>query len=361
MSDWMTSADAGSGPGGATIEGEVVRSSAAPADAKTTGSAIAFTFGDPEPVLDRRELLGMIECWQNGRWYEPPVSKDGLTRTFEMSPHHGSCIRLKRNLLSKYFIPSPWLDRPTFEKFALDYIVLGNGYLERRDNLIGRPLKMNHALGRFMRRGCEEGRYFFVPGWRQEHEFPVGKIFHLAEYHPSQEIYGLPEYLSAIQSGLLNEAATLFRRKYYTNGSHAGYILYASGAGLANEDADAIRKALRESKGPGNFRNLFLHAPGGKEGDIKLLPISQVSASDEFLGIKNTSRDDQLAAHRTPPNLVGVVPANAAGFGPVDKAVAAFIELEIEPVQLRMLELNEWLGEEAIAFRRYEAIAAAAA
>lgn len=41
----------------------------------------------------------------------------------------------------------------------------------------------------------------------------------------NQEIYGLPEYLSAIPSALLNEPATLFRRKYYMNGSHAGFIM----------------------------------------------------------------------------------------------------------------------------------------
>jgi PBSX family phage portal protein len=345
-----------------TIEGQVVaRSTAEAGAAPATGQAIAFSFGDPEPVLDRRELAQHIECWRNGRYYEPPISMDGLVRSFDMAPHHASCIRLKVNLLSKYFIPSRWLDRPTFGKLALDFLTIGNGYLEQRDNLAGRPLKLDHILGRYARRGIEEGEYFFVPGWRQEHAFRPGKVFHMKEAHPSQEIYGLPEYLSALQSGLLNEAATLFRRKYYRNGSHAGYILYATGAGLANEDADKIRQALRDSKGPGNFRNLFLHAPGGKEGDVKLIPISEVAAKDEFLGIKNTTRDDMLAAHRVPPNLIAVVPANPGGFGDVSKAVQAFMEIEIEPLQSKFLELNDWLGLEAVGFRPYEPKPAAAA
>ena len=38
----------------------------------------AFSFGDPIPVLDRRELLDYVECVQMDRWYEPPVSFDGL-------------------------------------------------------------------------------------------------------------------------------------------------------------------------------------------------------------------------------------------------------------------------------------------
>jgi 3-oxoacyl-[acyl-carrier protein] reductase len=35
--------------------------------------SMAFTFGDPAPVLDGREILDYLECWSNGRWYEPPV------------------------------------------------------------------------------------------------------------------------------------------------------------------------------------------------------------------------------------------------------------------------------------------------
>lgn len=45
-----------------------------------------------------------------------------------------------------------------------------------------------------------------------------------------QEIYSLPEYLSAFSSALLNESATLFRHKYYINGSHVGFIMYMTDA-----------------------------------------------------------------------------------------------------------------------------------
>ena len=43
---------------------------------KSQTSAEAFSFGDPVPVLDRRELLDYVECVQTDRWYEPPVSFD---------------------------------------------------------------------------------------------------------------------------------------------------------------------------------------------------------------------------------------------------------------------------------------------
>src|SRR5205085_4308317 len=184
-------------------------------------------------------------------------------------------------------------------------------------------------------------------------------VFHLLQEHPTQEIYGLPEWLGALQSALLGEAATIFRRRYYLNGSHAGFVFYLNEPTIDNRDADAIRNALKESKGVGNFRNLFIHAPGGKKDGVQIIPVSEVAAKDEFAGIKNISRDDVLAAHRTPPQLVGIVPLNNAGFGNVTDAVEAFFQLEIAPLQARFLELNDWLGAEAVAFKAYEPIGGA--
>ena len=80
------------------------------------------------------------------------------------------------------------------------------------------------------------------------------------------------------------------------------------------KDIDDMRKALKQSKGPGNFRNLFLYSPRGKKDGVQIIPVSEVAAKDEFYNIKNITRDDQLAGHRIPPQLMGVVPQNAAGF-----------------------------------------------
>ncbi|MGE5563105.1 MAG: phage portal protein [Bacillota bacterium] len=332
-----------------TVEGEVM-------SAQSTAIQ-AFTFGDPESVLDGRNLLSYIEAWNNGRWYEPPVSMDGLTRAFDVPGPHSSCIRLKVNLLSKLFVPSRWLDRTNFRKFALDYIATGNGYLERRDNLAGKPLTLRSSLSRYTRRGIEDGRYFFWQPWKADYEFRPGSVFHLMCEHPTQEIYGLPEFLGALQSALMGEAATLFRRKYYINGSHAGFIFHMTDETVSDGDVDAIRQALRDAKGPGNFRNLFVHAPKGKPDGIKIIPIAEVGAKDEFLNIKSVARDDVLAAHRVPPQLLGIIPQANGGFGDVAKASDVFHELEIAPLQTRFEELNDWLGLEAITFAPYEPMA----
>ena len=178
-------------------------------------------------------------------------------------------------------------------------------------------------------------------------------IFHLREADLHQEVYGLPEWISALQSALLNESATLFRRKYYENGSHAGFILYMTDPAQNESDVDALRKALKDSKGPGNFRNLFVYSPNGKKDGIQLIPVSEVAAKDEFSSIKNQTRDDVLASLRIPPQLMGIVPQNAGGFGSIREAAQIFVANELEPIQSRMMQVNDWVGEDVVRFNKY--------
>lgn len=334
------------------------RASSAPAGA--SGKVEAFTFGDPEPVLDRRTLMGLPrECLRNGRWYTTPVNMNGLTTTRWASPHHASAMQVKVNMLVSQFVPHPLLNRATFKGLCLDYIALANAYVERIENIAGRPMRLERPLAKYIRRGIKDGQFFQLSeadgrGIGREHEFETGSVLQLKEPDLNQEIYGLPEYLGAIQPIFLNEAATIFRRRYYQNGSHAGFILYSTDSQINQGDVDGLRQALKDSKGPGNFRNVFLHAPGGKKDGIQLIPISEVQAKDEFAGIKNISRDDTLAAHRVPPQLLGIVPANAGGFGDVGKAADVFYFQEIEPLQAVFEPINEWLGQEVVRFREYE-------
>jgi PBSX family phage portal protein len=312
-----------------------------------------FTFGDPTPVLDSNQLFYFGECWTHNKWYEPPVDLEGLAKSLQAAPHHSSSIYVKRNILVKSFVPHPLLSRMEFSRFALDFIVFGNAYLERVLSRTGQVLTLKAALAKYMRRGTNLDTYYFVPTFQDEHEFEKGSIYHLISPDVNQEVYGIPEYLSALNSAFLNESATLFRRKYYKNGSHAGFILYMTDAAQEATDIDNMRQALKEAKGPGNFRNLFVYAPNGKKDGIQLIPVSEVAAKDDFLNIKNVTRDDQLAAHRVPAQLIGIVPNNAGGFGDVEKAARVFVTNELEPLQERLKELNDWLGIEVIKFEPY--------
>lgn len=114
-----------------------------------------------------------------------------------------------------------------------------------------------------------------------------------------------------------------------------------------------IRQAMKSAKGPGNFRNLFMYSPNGKKDGIQIIPLSEVAAKDEFLNIKNVSRDDMMAAHRVPPQMMGIMPRNVGGFGDVEKASKVFVRNELVPLQKALSEINIWLDQEIISFNDY--------
>lgn len=314
----------------------------------------AFTFGEPSAVLDRRDILDYVECVNNGKWFEPPVSFNGLAKSLRAAVHHSSPIYVKRNILASTFIPHPLLSQQDFSRFALDFLVFGNAFLEQRKSVTGRPLKLETSPAKYTRRGTEEDVYWWVPSFDQPHPFAPGSVFHLLEPDINQELYGMPEYLSALNSAWLNEAATLFRRKYYQNGAHAGYIMYVTDAAQSGTDVEALRDAMRSSKGLGNFKNLFFYAPHGKPDGIKIVPLSEVATKDDFFNIKKVSAADLLDAHRVPFQLMGGKPENIGSMGDIEKVARVFVRNELTPLQERFKEINEWVGKKVINFTKYD-------
>lgn len=120
------------------------------------------------------------------------------------------------------------------------------------------------------------------------------------------------------------------------------------------EDVNNLRNAMKSAKGPGNFRNLFMYSPNGKKDGLQIIPLSEVAAKDEFLNIKNVSRDDMMAAHRVPPQMMGIMPNNVGGFGDVEKASLVFVRNELIPLQKRMMEINKLVSENIVKFDSYK-------
>ncbi|MDR9963628.1 hypothetical protein KIF59_04530 [Enterobacter cloacae subsp. cloacae] len=82
---------------------------------------------------------------------------------------------------------------------------------------------------KYTRRGVEDDVYYTCRISRTTSSGLRLSLRHSFELDINQELYGMPEYLSALNSASLNESATLFRRKYYGE-RHAGYIMYVTDA-----------------------------------------------------------------------------------------------------------------------------------
>ncbi|MBF3524156.1 capsid portal protein, partial [Burkholderia pseudomallei] len=150
--------------------------------------------------MNRAEILDYVECWSNGEWFEPPVSFAGLAKSFRASTHHSSALFFKANVLASTFRPHRWLSRHAFERWALDFLTFGNGYLERRRNMVGGTLRLEPALAKYVRRKADFSGFVYVNGWQERHEFAPDSVFQLVRPDINQEVYGLPEYLSSLHS-----------------------------------------------------------------------------------------------------------------------------------------------------------------
>lgn len=319
-----------------------------------------FSFGDPETVLSTHltDYLGIFT--HNGEYYTPPVSLTGLAKCSRANAHHGSALFFKRNMAARYFIDSKVLSHKNFSNAAYDYPLFGQCYFRKRTNAFGQFLHYEHLPALYMRKmspkkGLDNDRYCMLLDGGKKLEFEAGEVVHLKEYDTVQNIYGAPQYLGGMQSLLLNEDATLFRRRYYKNGAHMGYVFLNTAVELSEDDETNLSKQIGDSKGVGNFRSMFLSLPGADPESIKIMPVGDISTKDEFERVKNITRNDVLAMHRINPALAAVMPESEAGFGDIEKISKVNYENEVVPIQQVFLQLNEGMPKNKhIAFKPRE-------
>ncbi len=315
----------------------------------------SFSFGDTESSMAGHDILDYFHTWHNGDYLEPPINFDSLYKAFRSSPHHSSAIYLKRNVLVSTRKKASKLDFTTLDRATLNAGIFGNAFIRKRMSKTGRLLGFEYLPSKYVRRINAE-QYGWVGNPGEITVYKKNEVFHFSDTDVNQEYYGLPEYLSGLQAAWLNESATLYRRRYYDNGSHAGFIMYITDPAKNEDDINELRRALKNSKGPGNFRNLFMYAPGGKKDGLQVLPVADIAAKDEFFNIKNVSRDDVLAAHRVPPQMMSIIPTNTTGFGAADTAAEVFARNEILPLQQRWMAINEWMEDDVLMFDDYEVV-----
>ncbi|MDH5751399.1 MAG: phage portal protein [Deltaproteobacteria bacterium] len=300
--------------------------------------------GGLEPVLENSTMDYLTTWWDEAHeHYEPPVNLDHLTRLLRVNAHHESAIHCKRNTVLAGYIAPAAVARKVMSAVAFDYILYGNAYLRIVPDRAGRPVRLDHLHARTMRRAKERGRYHQVLP-TETIKFAEGEVIHVSMYAPESSVYGLPEYLGALSSVLLNEQGTLFRRKYYVNGAHMGFILHTAGD-IDDDTMDIIEDRLKDTKGVGNFRNLMIHTDSG-EDKVTLIPVGDF-AKDDFEKIKNISRDDIISAHRVPPQILAVLTDNKLPTtGDLDKVVDLYHKNVVRPIQLDLMdEINQYLPD----------------
>lgn len=328
-------------------------SSTLTAEGVQAGEFSAVSLDAPVPLHGWGDFLDCMECASNGRYYETPINFYELARLFGVAIYHQSALYFKRNVIMGCWKSHPLLSRHDAAAVVLDYLVFGNAYLVVRKNRLGGTMRLEHVPAKYTRRGADLVTYWFVQNGEEDFPFEPGSVCHIMNPEIHQEIYGLPEYLAVIMSAYLNGDATMFRRNYFINGSHAGKLIYVTDALTNPKQVDDLKKALSSVNGKKAFKNVMVTVPGGKKDGIQILPFSEITAKDDFSSIKNITRNDMLAAHRVPPQLMGIMPNESSGFGDVEKAARVFAINELYPIMSNLKHLNERVNAPVFDFEPY--------
>ena len=126
-------------------------------------ASTASNAATPLESVESFSFMECLECHNNGRWYEPPISPYGLARMFDVAAYHQSPLIFKRNVIASCYIPHPLLTRQEFTAWVQDYLIFGNCYMECRRNRLGQTIELRPSQAKYTRRGIDPDQVWFVP------------------------------------------------------------------------------------------------------------------------------------------------------------------------------------------------------
>ncbi|MCD8522579.1 MAG: phage portal protein [Saccharospirillaceae bacterium] len=319
--------------------------------AEAAAGAVGFSFGDPEPVVNGlADILG-VYYYEDADYYTPPLLPSGLDTLARKNGIHRRCINFKVQQASICYLPQTnGMPKRDFARCARDLQTFGYFFFQEIRGVLGNPLGYRHVPALNMRVRPKGKHLMLVNGSQGRIEFERGEIHMGLQYDTGQSIYGVPDWIGGLQDVFLSSESTLFRRRYFLNGSHMGYILYTTDKNMDKDLEKKIAEAVKQSKGPGNFRSMYLNIPGGDKDAVKLIPVGDIGQKDEFNTIKTISKNEILIAHGMQPALAGMAPDNAGGFGDIEKIQRFYRQNEVRAQVEPFVELNDIIGRPIFKF-----------
>ena len=173
---------------------------------------------------------------------------------------------------------------------------------------------------------------------------PANEILYIPNPHPNTLYYGLPTWISEIQTMVADQEARRFNRERLSNDMILDYVIVVEGGQLSEDSREEIRDhidGLRRSDGPGA---LILEAEdladSGFDVDsgvkIRIEPMANFSEEDmSWTEFRTMNERDIAQAHEVPRQLLGHQDATNSN---TEEAVREFTEDVIKPGQDRRAE-----------------------
>ena len=299
------------------------------------------SFEDGYTVAPALDYVG-LNFSDKYRIYEPPLNRWALAKLTHQNAQHCGILSSRAIMIANGY-QSGGLSKMAMRALALNLIQFGDVGVLKLRNMFGEVVGLEVLSSLYLRRKKEGGYRYIIRSDLYDNQaqtvvdYAEEDVIFIKLYDPMQQVYGTPDYIGGIQAALLNSEATRFRRRYFANGSHLGFILYSTDPDMDDEMEEQIRESIANSKGVGNFKSMFVNIAGGHPDGLKVIPIGDTGKKDEFGTIKNVSAQDILTAHRYPASLAGII-SHGGSFGDVEKIRNAYRLDEVLPMQEMIMD-----------------------
>ena len=211
----------------------------------------------------------------------------------------------------------------TLIKVWVDYLTIGNGYMEIGRNRNGTIGYIGHVPGAYIRmRRARDGfvqkagaKYIFFRNFQDlETEDPLGndanpnEIIHFKQYSPTNTYYGVPSSVAAISAIIGDKFAKEYNIDYFENKSIPRYAIILKGANLSQKSKQEVVNYFKNEIKGNNHGTLFIPLPStlGRDVDIKFEKLENTVQEASFDKYRKSNRDEITVANRVPAPKIGI-------------------------------------------------------
>jgi PBSX family phage portal protein len=208
-------------------------------------------------------------------------------------------------------------------KVWVDYLTIGNGYLEigrNRNGSIGyighipaTHIRIRRARDGFVQRSA--ARFIFFRNFQDmDTKDPIGsdpnpnEIIHFRQYSPTNTYYGIPSAVGALSAIIGDKFAKEYNIDYFENKSIPRYAIILKGANLSQKSKTEIVNYFKNEIKGNNHGTLFIPLPAtlGRDVDIKFEKLENTIQDSSFDKYRKANRDEITVANRVPAPKIGI-------------------------------------------------------
>lgn len=211
---------------------------------------------------------------------------------------------------------------------------------------------IDHNLVRIQEKQLDEetDSYWYTPDWSKhsrlkpikyqgfstENRREANQILYVKEFRPGQQVYGIPEYISAEGWIALEGAIEEFHNSSIQNGFSPSMVInFGSGIPGSEEMDNVIRRLRQEYEGASKGGKVIFTFSDGTQNAPVITPINLNDSDKRFIELNKEVTEGILCGHRViNPTLFGIkTPGELGGTNDILESMSIFKAQYIEPKQ----------------------------